>query len=67
MLASSWMRAKVPVTPPLPPPLVSDTCNPPPFVASLVQRAVDAVLRLPPSEARDGLVNICHIVLTRNK
>ncbi|CAN0327955.1 unnamed protein product [Ectocarpus sp. 12 AP-2014] len=31
------------------------------------QRAVDAVLRLPPSEARNGLVNICHIVLTRNK
>lgn len=31
------------------------------------QRAVDAVLRLPPSEARDGLVNVCHIVLTRNK
>ncbi|CAM9897211.1 unnamed protein product [Ascophyllum nodosum] len=31
------------------------------------QRAVDAVLRLPPSEARDALVNICHVVLTRNK
>ncbi|CAM9467664.1 unnamed protein product [Ectocarpus sp. 12 AP-2014] len=31
------------------------------------QRAVDAVLRLPPSEARNGLVNICHIVLTRKK
>lgn len=31
------------------------------------QRAVDAAARLPPSEARQALVNVCHIVLTRNK
>jgi geranylgeranyl pyrophosphate synthase len=31
------------------------------------QRAVDAASRLPPSEARDALVNVCHVVLTRNK
>lgn len=45
---------------PPPPPPSAPNC-------AIVQRAVDAVLRLPPSEARDGLVNICHIVLTRNK
>lgn len=31
------------------------------------QRAVDAVLRLPPSEARDALVRLTHAVITRKK
>ena len=31
------------------------------------QRAVDAILRLPPSEARDSLVRLTHAVITRKK
>jgi len=31
------------------------------------QRAVDAILRLPPSEARDALVRLTHAVITRKK
>lgn len=31
------------------------------------QKAVDAVLRLPPSEARDALVRLIHIAVTRKK
>mmetsp|Transcript_19118 Transcript_19118/g.27187 ORF Transcript_19118/g.27187 Transcript_19118/m.27187 type:complete len:556 (+) Transcript_19118:107-1774(+) len=31
------------------------------------QRAVDAILRLPQSEARDSLVRLTHLVITRNK
>jgi geranylgeranyl pyrophosphate synthase len=31
------------------------------------QRAVDAVLRLPQSEARDSLLRLTHLVITRNK
>ncbi|KAG5179248.1 isoprenoid synthase domain-containing protein [Tribonema minus] len=31
------------------------------------QRAVDAAARLPPSPARQALINVCHTVLTRNK
>lgn len=54
--------------------LTLGNCGPPPPLITFagvslcpLQRAVDAVLRLPPSDARDGLVNVCHIVLTRNK
>jgi len=31
------------------------------------QKAVDAILRLPQSEARDALVRLTHIVITRKK
>jgi len=31
------------------------------------QRAVDALLRLPPSDARDSLVRLTHLVITRKK
>jgi len=39
------------------------------FVAVLFsyQRAVDALLRLPQSEARDALVRLTHAVITRKK
>mmetsp|Transcript_10036 Transcript_10036/g.16240 ORF Transcript_10036/g.16240 Transcript_10036/m.16240 type:complete len:405 (+) Transcript_10036:235-1449(+) len=31
------------------------------------QEAVNAICKLPPSESRDALIQVCHIVLTRNK
>jgi hypothetical protein len=37
------------------------------FIFSSQQRAVDAVLRLPESEARDALVRLTHAVITRKK
>ena len=37
------------------------------FLFCFFQRAVDALLRLPQSEARDALVRLTHLVITRKK
>jgi geranylgeranyl pyrophosphate synthase len=37
------------------------------FLTSSLQKAVEAILRLPQSEARDALVRLTHAVITRKK
>ena len=38
-----------------------------PFSFVVLQKAVDALMRIPQSKARDSLVRLTHAVITRNK